>query len=154
MAESIRTVFANTPRVMLSSLLAYAICEIYDVWAYHALWNWSEKKTGNHKALLWLRNNGSTLVSQLINVIVFNVAAFAGVFPTRASLTMKFPISPFPGVRRGTIQPTGAGFHMWDLAPVPTPFPRTGCARGTATPSAVGRVHPKPLALKRYVSNG
>jgi uncharacterized integral membrane protein (TIGR00697 family) len=30
---------------------------------------------------LWLRNNGSTLVSQLINVIVFNVAAFAGVFP-------------------------------------------------------------------------
>ena len=81
MAEPIRTVFANTPRVMLSSLFAYAVCELYDVWAYHALWNWSEKKTGNHKALLWFRNNGSTLVSQLINVVVFNLAAFAGVFP-------------------------------------------------------------------------
>ncbi|MBQ1949316.1 MAG: queuosine precursor transporter [Treponema sp.] len=81
MASPIRTVFANTPRVMLSSLAAYAICEIYDVWAYHAIWSWTEKKFGNHRALLWLRNNGSTMVSQLINVISFNLLAFAGVFP-------------------------------------------------------------------------
>lgn len=81
MAEPIKTVFANTPRVMLSSLFAYAICEIYDVWAYHAIWAWSEKHYGNRKRFLWLRNNGSTLVSQLINVVVFNLAAFAGVFP-------------------------------------------------------------------------
>ncbi|MBP5283230.1 MAG: queuosine precursor transporter [Treponema sp.] len=83
MAGPVRTVFASTPRVMLSSLAAYALCELYDVWAYHALWNWSEKKTGSHKARLWLRNNGSTLVSQLINVVVFNLAAFAGVFPAQ-----------------------------------------------------------------------
>lgn len=81
MAEPIRTVFANTPRVMLSSLFAYAICEIYDVWAYHAIWSWTEKKFGSRKTYLWLRNNGSTLVSQLINVVVFNLAAFSGVFP-------------------------------------------------------------------------
>ena len=81
MAEPIRTVFANTPRVMLSSLFAYAVCEIYDVWAYHHIWSWSEKKFGNKKAYLWLRNNGSTMVSQLINVLVFNLLAFAGVFP-------------------------------------------------------------------------
>lgn len=81
MAAPIRTVFANTPRVMLASLGAYAICEIYDVWAYHTIWAWTEKKFGSKKAYLWLRNNGSTLVSQLINVIVFNLAAFGGVFP-------------------------------------------------------------------------
>ena len=81
MATPIRTVFANTPRVMLSSLFAYAVCEIYDVWAYHHIWSWSEKKFGNKKAYLWLRNNGSTMVSQLINVLVFNLLAFAGVFP-------------------------------------------------------------------------
>lgn len=81
MAEAIKTVFANTPRVMISSLAAYAVSEIYDVWAYHKLWNFTEKKSGNSKAFLWLRNNGSTLVSQLINVVIFNVAAFAGVFP-------------------------------------------------------------------------
>ena len=81
MAEPIRTVFSNTPRVMLSSLFAYAVCEIYDVWAYHHIWSWSEKKFGNKKAYLWLRNNGSTMVSQLINVLVFNLLAFIGVFP-------------------------------------------------------------------------
>ncbi len=81
MAEPIRTVFANTPRVMLASLVAYAICEMFDVWAYHAWWKWTEKKFGDKKGFLWLRNNGSTLVSQLINVLAFNLLAFAGVFP-------------------------------------------------------------------------
>ena len=81
MAGPIKTVFANTPRVMFSSLLAYALCEAYDVWAYHFLWSWSEKKFGDKKSFLWLRNNGSTLVSQLINVITFNLLAFLGVFP-------------------------------------------------------------------------
>lgn len=81
MAEPIRTVFANTPRVMISSLVAYVLCELYDVWAYHHLWDWSTQKWGNKRAFLWLRNNGSTLVSQLINAIAFNLMAFAGVFP-------------------------------------------------------------------------
>ncbi|MCR5723881.1 MAG: queuosine precursor transporter [Treponema sp.] len=80
MSAPIRTVFANTPRVMLASLLAYVICELYDVWAYHTIWEWSNKRWGNRRAYLWLRNNGSTLVSQLINVVVFNLLAFAGVF--------------------------------------------------------------------------
>ena len=81
MAGPICTVFANTPRVMLASLFAYALCEIFDVWAYHAWWKWSTQKSGNSRSFLWLRNNGSTLLSQLINVVVFNLLAFAGVFP-------------------------------------------------------------------------
>lgn len=81
MAGAIRAVFSNTPRVMLSSLLTYVVCETYDVWAYHFLWDWTEKKYGDKRKFLWLRNNGSTLVSQLINVVVFNLLAFAGVFP-------------------------------------------------------------------------
>ena len=81
MSEPIRTVFANTPRVMLASLFAYAVCELYDVWAYHFIWRVTERRSGNRRAFLWLRNNGSTLVSQLINVVVFNLLAFAGVYP-------------------------------------------------------------------------
>lgn len=81
MAAPIRAVFSNTPRVMFASLFAYAVCEMYDVWAYHFLWSWSEKKFGSKKSFLWLRNNGSTLVSQLINTLIFNILAFAGVFP-------------------------------------------------------------------------
>lgn len=81
MAGAIRAVFSNTPRVMLSSFLTYVVCETYDVWAYHFLWDWTEKKYGDKRRFLWIRNNGSTLVSQLINVVVFNLLAFAGVFP-------------------------------------------------------------------------
>lgn len=83
MADPIRKVFGNTPRIMLSSLAAYAMCEFYDVWAYHALWNATERRCGSRRAFLWVRNNGSTLVSQLINVVAFNLMAFAGVYPWR-----------------------------------------------------------------------
>lgn len=83
MATSIRTVFANTPRVMLASLFAYVLCEIFDVWAYHFIWSKTERKSGDRKKFLWLRNNGSTLLSQLINVVAFNLLAFVGVFPTQ-----------------------------------------------------------------------
>lgn len=81
LSAPIRTVFANTPRVMLASLIGYAVSELYDVWAYHALWSWSERKSGDKRRFLWLRNNGSTLVSQLINTLVFNLLAFAGFYP-------------------------------------------------------------------------
>ena len=81
MSGPIREVFANTPRVMLASLFAYAVCEVHDVWAYHFIWDWTTKRWGRRKAFLWLRNNGSTLVSQLINVVVFNLLAFGGVYP-------------------------------------------------------------------------
>jgi uncharacterized integral membrane protein (TIGR00697 family) len=83
MSGPIRAVFSNTPRVMLASLFAYAVCEAYDVWAYHRIWSWTERKSGDRKRFLWMRNNGSTLVSQLVNVLVFNLLAFAGVFPWR-----------------------------------------------------------------------
>ncbi len=83
MATPIRTVFSNTPRVMLASLAAYAVSEAHDVWAYHTIWRLTEAKSGSTRRFLWLRNNGSTLVSQLINVISFNLLAFAGVFPWR-----------------------------------------------------------------------
>ena len=81
-SPSIRTIFAAIPRVMLASLVAYVVCELHDVWAYHAIWSWTARRCGNKRAFLWLRNNGSTLVSQLVNVVLFNVLAFAGTYPT------------------------------------------------------------------------
>ena len=82
MLAPIRTVFANTPRVMLASLAAYVVCELHDVWAYHFLWKLTERRCGNRRAFLWVRNNGSTLVSQLINVVAFNLMAFSGFYPS------------------------------------------------------------------------
>ena len=33
--ESMKTVFSNTPRMILSSLFAYAVSQLFDVWLYH-----------------------------------------------------------------------------------------------------------------------
>lgn len=75
---SIREIFTATPRMVLASMAVYALSQFFDVWLYHKWWNFSEKRCGNRRAFLWLRNNGSTLISQLVNTVLFNVAAFAG----------------------------------------------------------------------------
>lgn len=90
---SIRAVFANTPRVMLSSLIVYAVVQRFDVWAYHAIWRFSEKRLGNSRGWLFLRNNGSTLVSQLLNTLLFTVAAFWGTYS--AGTIMSIVISSY-----------------------------------------------------------
>lgn len=75
----IRTIFSNTPRLMLASLIVYAIVQKFDVWAYHKWWQFTEKKFGDRRKYLWLRNNGSTLVSQFLNNLLFTFAAFTGI---------------------------------------------------------------------------
>jgi uncharacterized integral membrane protein (TIGR00697 family) len=77
---SIRTVFSNTPRIMAVSLVGYAVSELFDVWSYHMWWNFTTKKYGDSKRFLWLRNNVSTLFSQLINIVLFNFGAFWGMY--------------------------------------------------------------------------
>jgi len=77
---AIGDVFSNTPRVMLSSLLVYALTQKIDVWLYHFWWAFTTKKYGDSRRFLWLRNNGSTLISQLLNTVLFNFGAFYGVY--------------------------------------------------------------------------
>ena len=77
---SVQALFSNTPRMLLASLLAYAISEAFDVWLYHKWWDLTEKKTGSHDKFLWFRNNFSTLFSQLINIVIFNFGAFWGIY--------------------------------------------------------------------------
>ncbi len=77
---SISAVFSNTPRVMLSSLVVYAISQFVDVQLYHLWWGFTEKKFGDKKRFLWLRNNGSTLISQILNTALFTLMAFVGVY--------------------------------------------------------------------------
>lgn len=87
--EHVAALFSNTPRILIASLLAYAISEIIDVQLYHAWWKFTERKTGGERGYLWLRNNGSTLISQLVNIVIFNFGAFWSIydFPTLLSIT-------------------------------------------------------------------
>lgn len=72
--------FTNTPRMLISSLVAYVVSESIDVSLYHAWWNLTQKKTGSRSKMLWFRNNFSTLVSQFVNIVIFNFGAFYGIY--------------------------------------------------------------------------
>ena len=85
---ALKTIFSTTPRLMLASLLGYIISQRFDVWLYHRWWDFTTKKTGNSKAFLWLRNNGSTMISQLVNTIVFTLTAFAGTYNVKLLLSI------------------------------------------------------------------
>ena len=85
----VKQLFANTPRVLIASLIAYAVSEAFDVWLYHKWWTLTEKRFGNKDKYLWFRNNFSTLFSQLVNILIFNFGAFFGIY----SLSQLFSIT-------------------------------------------------------------
>ena len=85
---AVRVLFSGTPRVMLSSLLVYAITQKFDVWLYHAWWSFTQKKWGDSRRFLWLRNNGSTMISQLLNTVLFTLGAFAGTYDFKTILSI------------------------------------------------------------------
>ena len=86
--ESMKTIFSNTPRLMTASLVVYAISQRFDVWLYHKWWKITSEKSGNSKAFLWVRNNGSTLISQLVNAVLYNLAAFAGTYDAKTLINI------------------------------------------------------------------
>lgn len=87
-APAIASVFSNTPRLMLSSIVVYAIVQAFDVFAYHAIWTHTIKWCNDSKRFLWLRNNGSTLVSQFFNTLLYTFAAFWGVYEFRTLINI------------------------------------------------------------------
>ncbi len=88
--EHITAIFSTTPRMMLASLLGYIVSQRFDVWLYHRWWAFTTKKTGDSKRFLWLRNNGSTLISQVVNTVIFTLIAFAGWYDSGTLIAIMF----------------------------------------------------------------
>lgn len=86
--DSIKTVFSNTPRMIIASLVVYAISQLFDVWLYHNWWAFTEKKFGDKRKFLWLRNNGSTLISQILNTALFTLFAFWGTYDAKTIVSI------------------------------------------------------------------
>lgn len=84
----ISAIFSTTPRLLLASFTGYVVSQRFDVWLYHKWWNFTMKKTGEKNRFLWLRNNFSTLASQVINTVIFNFIAFAGRYDTKTLMSI------------------------------------------------------------------
>ena len=69
-SASVHNAFATivnfTPRFIFGSLLAYYVSQHFDVWAFHKI------KSITGERWLWLRNNGSTLCSQIVDTLIYN----------------------------------------------------------------------------------
>lgn len=67
------TILDFTPRFIAGSLLAYFISQSFDVWAFHQIRRFTGGKW------LWLRNNLSTMSSQIVDTAIFSLVAWWGV---------------------------------------------------------------------------
>ena len=70
------SVFQNAWRLIAASMVAYLFAQFVDVRIFHF---WKKLTNGKH---LWLRNNGSTVASQLVDTTLVICILFVGVWET------------------------------------------------------------------------
>lgn len=68
---SLLTIFGFAPWIVLGSVSAFIVSQMFDVYIFQ----WIKHKLPENK-YLWIRNNGSTFVSQLIDTLIFVPIAF------------------------------------------------------------------------------
>ena len=71
-----------TPRFVFGSLLAYLLSQRFDVWFFHQIKAWTE---GRH---LWLRNNFSTMTSQIVDTTLYSLVVWCGVVELDTALKL------------------------------------------------------------------
>ena len=85
-AESVHdatvTLFDYTPRFVFGSLLAYLISQSFDVWVFHRI------RSATNGRFLWLRNTGSTLMSQAIDTLIYGLVVWWGLVDLVTSLQL------------------------------------------------------------------
>lgn len=74
--DSLETIFGLIPQIAIGSMIAYLASQHLDVIIFSAL-----RKMFPKDSQFWIRNNGSTLISQLLDTLIFTSIAFWGVFP-------------------------------------------------------------------------
>jgi len=85
-SQRIQTSFENildfTPRFVFGSLLAYLISQSLDVWLFH----WIKNRTQGR--WLWLRNNLSTMTSQLVDTFLYSFIVWWGVVDLQTAIQL------------------------------------------------------------------
>ncbi|EML6498822.1 queuosine precursor transporter [Clostridioides difficile] len=80
--NNLKVVLGQNVRFVLASLTAYILAQSNDVFIFHKL---KDKFRGKHK---WLRNNVSTMLSQLIDTAIFITIGFWGTVPSILTMIM------------------------------------------------------------------
>lgn len=82
-SNAMNTIFSIMPRICIASLISYLISNMLDTYLYEFIKN----KFPDDK-LLWLRNNGSTLISQFIDSILFTTISFIGIYSNKVLIEL------------------------------------------------------------------
>ncbi|HMM06151.1 MAG TPA: queuosine precursor transporter [Clostridiales bacterium] len=88
LSPALQEVFSHTPRMVLAGISVYIVVQLLDVQLYHVIWSLTERFSNSKKGFLWLRNNVATLISQLMNSILFNLAAFWGTYDLQTLISI------------------------------------------------------------------
>ena len=80
--KSFKNILDFTPRFVFGSLLAYLISQSLDVWLFHKI---KQKTKGRW---LWLRNNGSTMISQGVDTLLYSFVVWWGVVDLQTALQL------------------------------------------------------------------
>lgn len=81
--ESYGAVLAGTQRILIAGILTYPVSQLTDVFLFDYF-----RRKHEGRNLLWLRNNGSTFISQFIDSGLFVTLAFYGVVPNELLFAM------------------------------------------------------------------
>ncbi len=84
-----KTIFGSSLRMIIASIIAFVLAQTNDM----ILFEWWKKKTKG-KAL-WLRNNLSTIVSQLIDTFIFMMIAFYHLTPKFTFVFIIYLVIPY-----------------------------------------------------------
>jgi len=74
--------FEAIPRIWVASITAITVSQLLDIYVFRII----RRATGG--GMLWLRNNGSTLLSQGVDTVIFYGIAFYGAIPNEAFISL------------------------------------------------------------------
>ena len=102
--NAISTLAGYSPAFVIGSLTAYLVSQTFDVWFFHKIRSY----TGESK--LWLRNNLSTITSQLLDTMIYQ---FTWVFATGMEWKIAFLLAATKYVFKVLIALVDTVFIYW-----------------------------------------
>ncbi len=80
--DALTTIFSYMPRITFASLIAYVMSQLCDANIYNYL------KVKYNK--VWISNNVSTIISQMIDTVIFSFVSFVGIISLKEIITLIF----------------------------------------------------------------